>query len=73
MFCWWVYRGSRALLAVVVFGNLANVSLFFASIPGPEQFLAGHPLVIVTFILVQIMTMLVLVGMFSRTGEPAQQ
>lgn len=63
--CWWIYRGSRGLLAVVVIGNLANVSLFFAAVPGPEQYLAGHPLVIVTFILVQIVTMLALVGVFA--------
>ena len=64
--CWWIYRGSRALLAVIVLGNLANVSLFFASVPGPEEYLAGHPLIIVTFIFVQIVTMLALVGAYSR-------
>jgi hypothetical protein len=63
--CWWIYRGSGALLAVVVAGNLANTSFFFASIPGPEQFLAGHPMLIVTLIFGQIVTMLVLVGLFS--------
>src|SRR5262245_59602399 len=26
--CWWIYRGSGALLAVVVAGNVVNVSLF---------------------------------------------
>jgi membrane-bound metal-dependent hydrolase YbcI (DUF457 family) len=63
--CWWIYRGSRALLAVVVAGNLANISFFFASIPGPEQFLAGRPLLVVTLVFAQIVTMLVLVGIFS--------
>jgi len=63
--CWWIYGGSRALLWVVVAGNLANTSFFFAGIPGPEQFLAGHPLLIVTLIFGQIVTMLILVGRCS--------
>jgi membrane-bound metal-dependent hydrolase YbcI (DUF457 family) len=71
--CWWIYRGRRALLAVVVLGNLANVSLFFASVPGPEQFLAGHPQVIVSFILVQIVTMLILVGWFSSPSQSPRE
>jgi len=63
--CWWIYRGSRALLCVVVAGNVANTSFFFAGIAGPEQFLAGHPMLVVTVVFGQIVTMLVLVGMFS--------
>jgi hypothetical protein len=39
--CWWVYRGSKALLSVIVLGNLANVSFFFAGLAGPEQVLVG--------------------------------
>lgn len=66
IFCWWVYRGGRGLLAVIVLGNLANISLFSAAIPGPEEFLAGRPLLIVTFILVQIVVTLALVGAFAR-------
>ena len=69
--CWWIYRGSGALLAVVVVGNLANVSLFFAGIRGPEQLLAGHPMFVVTVIFAQIVTMLVLVGLFSLPRESA--
>jgi len=63
--CWWIYRGSGSLLAVVVAGNLANVSLFFAGIGGPEQLLAGHPMRVVTLVFAQIVTMLVLVRLFS--------
>jgi hypothetical protein len=48
-----------------VLGNLANLSLFSAAIPGPEQFLGGRPLALVTLILVQIVTTLVLVGVFA--------
>jgi hypothetical protein len=52
--CWWVFRGGRALLAVIVGFNLANVSEFFRAIPGPEDAMAGRPLLLVTVILVQI-------------------
>jgi membrane-bound metal-dependent hydrolase YbcI (DUF457 family) len=69
VFCWWGYRGGLALLAVIVLGNLANVSLFFAAVPGPEEYLAGHPFIVVTFILVQIVTMLALVGALSARAK----
>lgn len=68
--CWWIYRGSRVLFWVVVVGNLADVSFFFAAIPGPEQFLAGHPTLVVSLIFAQIAVMLVLVGLFSTKPSP---
>lgn len=52
--CWWVYRGGRALLAVIVGFNLANLSLFFPAVPGLEGMLAGRSQLLVTVILVQI-------------------
>lgn len=64
--CWGVYRGSRGLLALIVIGNLANLSFFSAAVPGPESYLAGHPLLLVTVIFVQIVVTLVLVGTFAR-------
>jgi hypothetical protein len=63
--CWWIYRGGLALFWVIVAGNLANISFFFAGIAGPEEYLAGHPLLIVTLIFVQIVVTLMLVGLFS--------
>jgi hypothetical protein len=70
-FCWWVYRGNGSLLAVVVLGNLANLSLFSAAIPGPEQYLAGHPLMVVTLVFVQIVVTLLLVGVLATPTAPA--
>ena len=67
--CWRVYHGGRALLALIVLGNLANLSLFSVAIPGPEALLAGRPLLIVTFIFVQIVVSLVLVGLFARSSS----
>ena len=52
--CWRVFRGSKALLAIIIGFNVANISLFFRAIPGPEKLLAGRPLVLVTVILAQI-------------------
>jgi membrane-bound metal-dependent hydrolase YbcI (DUF457 family) len=56
--CWRVYRGGRALLAIIVAFNLANLSLFFPAVPGPESMFAGRPLLLVTVILVQIVVTL---------------
>ena len=64
--CWWIYRGGRGLLALVVLGNLANLSLFSAAIPGPEGFLAGRPLAVVTLVALQIVVTLVLTGLLVR-------
>ena len=68
--CWRVYRGSRGLLAVIVVGNLANLSFFAGAIPGPEHYLAGRPTLLVTLILLQIVVTLVLVGVFARRPGP---
>lgn len=64
--CWRVYRGGAGLLALIVGANLANVTLFSAAIPGPEQLLAGRPLLVVSFVLVQIVATLILVGLVAR-------
>ena len=64
--CWRIYRGSRGLLVLIIVANVANLSLFSSAIPGPEQLLAGRPLLVVTFVLVQIVATLLLVGAFAR-------
>jgi membrane-bound metal-dependent hydrolase YbcI (DUF457 family) len=69
LICWRVFRGGRALLALIVVGNLANLSLLSASIPGPEVFLAGRPLTIVTVIAGQIVVTLVLTGILARRPQ----
>jgi len=68
--CWRVYRGSRSLLAMIILGNLANITLFSSAIPGPEQYLAGHPLMLVTLIAVQIVVTLVLVDVLATRRAP---
>ena len=63
--CWAVYRGSRPLLALIVLGNLANITLFSAPIAGPERYLAGHPLMVVSLVFVQIVATLALIDVFA--------
>jgi hypothetical protein len=70
-FCWYVYRGRPGLLAFITIGNLANLSILSPTIPGPEQYLAGRPLPLVTFIFMQIVVSLVLVGILARRHREA--
>jgi hypothetical protein len=72
VFCWWIYKGGKALLVVIVAFNLGNLSLLSTAVPGPEGLLAGHPIIVVTVIAVQIVVTLALVGIFSRRMAPAK-
>ena len=69
--CWRIYRGGRGLLMLVVVGNLANLSLLSAAVPGPESLLAGHPLLTVSVIAVQIVVTLLLIAIVSRRTASA--
>lgn len=64
--CWWIYKGSKGLLVVIVVFNLTNLSMFSAAIPGPEGLLANQPMLITTLIFFQIVITLVLVGIYSK-------
>ncbi len=63
--CWWIYKGSWALLGVIVIFNLANISMFFPAVTGVEKYMANRPRLITTVILAQILVTLTLVGIFS--------
>ena len=67
VWCWWVFRGSKALLAVIVVLNLAALSFYSPSIPGPEYLLAGRPKIFAAIIGVHIIVGLVAVGFFARS------
>jgi hypothetical protein len=45
---------------------LANLSTLSPDIPGPEQYLAGRPTLLVSYIFVQIVVSLVFVGILAR-------
>jgi hypothetical protein len=64
--CWWLFRGSRALLAAIVVLNLAALSFYSARIAGPESLLAGHPKIFAAAIGVHIVVGLIAVGWFAR-------
>jgi hypothetical protein len=64
--CWRIYRGGSGMLALIVVGNLANLSLLSVTIPGPEIYLAGRPLLVVGLVFAQIVVTLLLVGVLSR-------
>ncbi len=65
IFCWYVYRGGRGLLVLISLGNLANLSFLSPAVPGPEEYLAGRPMLLVTVIFAQIVVTLVLVGLLA--------
>lgn len=69
--CWWIFRGRLALLAVIVFFNVANLTMFVEGIAGPERFMAGRPTLVVAVVLAQIAVTLFLVGILARSREGA--
>jgi hypothetical protein len=69
--CWGVYRGSWPLLATIVLGNLANITLFSAAISGPETYLAGNPLMVVTLVFAQIVVTLGLIRALATRAVPS--
>jgi hypothetical protein len=70
IFCWWIYKGGKALLAVILLFNAANLSILSPAVPGPESLLANRPTAIVLFILAQIVVTLFLVGFYSTRPLP---
>jgi membrane-bound metal-dependent hydrolase YbcI (DUF457 family) len=64
--CWWIYKGSRALLTTIAVFNLANFTFLSTTIIGPESLLANHPLLLTTTVFVQIVLTLILVGYQSH-------
>jgi hypothetical protein len=67
VWCWWIFRGSKTLLAVIVVFNLAALSFYSPSISGPEYLLAGHPKIFAAVIGVHIALGLFAVGFFARS------
>lgn len=65
LYCWWYFKGGRALLVTIIIFNLANFTLFSPDIIGLEAIFAGRVTLLVTVILFQIIITLILVGYFS--------
>jgi hypothetical protein len=71
IWCWWVFKGNRKLLAIIIIFNLMNISFFSTAIAGPETLLANHPLIITALIFFQIVITLILVGVFAKNKKHA--
>lgn len=67
VWCWWMFRGSKVLLAVIVLFNLGAASFYVPAIPGPEAFLAGHPKIFAAVIGLHIVVGLVAIGSLARS------
>jgi membrane-bound metal-dependent hydrolase YbcI (DUF457 family) len=65
--CWRVYRGGRGLLAFICLGNVANISFLSPAVRGPEELLAGRPVLLVSVIFAQIVVSLAAVYYLART------
>jgi membrane-bound metal-dependent hydrolase YbcI (DUF457 family) len=63
--CWFLFRGSRALFAVIVAFNLMDIPLMFPQ-PGSIALLARHPAILPTVILSQIVLTWTGVWYFAR-------
>jgi len=66
IFCWWIFRGSKALLATILVFNLANITFFSVALKGPEVLMANHPMWVVSAVAVQILITLILVGFLAK-------
>lgn len=66
VWCWWMFRGSMALLAVIVALNMAALSFYAPGITGPEAFLSGHPILFAAVIGCHIILGLAAIGLLAR-------
>ena len=67
VWCWRVFRGSMALLVVILLFNVGAASFYIPQLPGPEAFLAGHPKVFAAIIGLHIVAGLAAIGVFARS------
>lgn len=63
--CWWIFRGTTALLVAIVLLNLMNLPLMFPR-PGSGTMLGAHPAVLPTVILFQIVLTWTVVWFLAR-------
>ena len=68
VWCWRRFEGSKALLAVILAFNVGALSFYSPDIPGPELFIAGHPLLFAGFIGAHIAMGWVAIWYFARAS-----
>lgn len=67
--CWFYYRGSLKLFAVIVGFNLANFTIFSPDVIGMEALFAGKPILLTSVILFQILITIWLIIRYSTVGN----
>jgi hypothetical protein len=71
VFCWWYFKGNKALLAAIVILNLVNIPIIFNLLPAGMDLFAGMHFLLPTLILFQILYTWYFVWLFSK--EPSHQ
>ncbi|MDX1780448.1 MAG: hypothetical protein R3256_03925 [Thalassovita sp.] len=66
VFCWWIYRGSRKLLALIAVLGIASIPLYSVAINVGEAALAGQSTIFALVILVQMLSTSWLVWKFAK-------
>lgn len=69
VFCWWYYKGDRALLIVIIICNVIDLPVMFAPAKALTIF-ASYPFLLPTFILFQILYTWYFIARFSTTRPP---
>ena len=69
VFCWWVYRGSRALLGLIVILAVTAIPLYATTINIGEAALSGHSTYLALIILIQMLATSGLLWFFARDRE----
>lgn len=73
VWCWYVFRGSKMLLGIILAFNIGAISFYSASVPGPEQLMAGNSMLFVGFIGFHIVTGLFAIWFFARQSWGVQR
>lgn len=64
--CWYAFGGSKMLLGIILAFNVGAISFYSATVPGPEQLMAGHPMFFAGFIGFHIAAGLFAIWYFAR-------
>jgi membrane-bound metal-dependent hydrolase YbcI (DUF457 family) len=73
VFCWWYYKGSKSLLAVIIIFNLFNFTIFSPDVVGLEQFFVHSPYLLTSVIFFQIIVTLYFVWLFAKKTDKEVQ
>jgi len=72
IFCWWYYKGNKALLITIVVFNFLDLPVMLASGSALNVFVR-YPSLLPAFILFQILITWYFVGKFSKPGKPSHR